>query len=65
MEPTAFSLKDLSNDLEISIRILRDYIKQGTLSASKVGRSYMVTEDALNDFLDMNVVLSRYGLGKG
>ncbi len=65
MEKRMYSLKDLSEALEINVRFLRDYIKQGRLRASKIGRSYWVSHQALESFLDQNVVISSFGIGKG
>ncbi len=60
-----YTLKELSSELQISIRSLREYIKQGALHATKAGRSYLVTPKALDRFVDSGVVISKYGLGKG
>lgn len=35
----------------LTVRTLREHIKKGNLSAEKVGRSYLVTPDALERFL--------------
>ncbi len=47
-----YTLKELSNDLDISIGALRKYVNQGVLRASKVGRSYIVTSVDLDKFLE-------------
>ena len=65
LNKSMYTLKELSSELEISIRSLREYIKQGALNATKAGRSYLVTPKALDRFVDSGVVISKYGLGKG
>ena len=42
----------MEEKLNISIRTLREYIKQGRLKAKKVGKAYYVTEPNLMDFLN-------------
>ena len=49
---TLYTLKDLAALLEVSVITLRSYIEQGRLQATKIGRSYRVTEEALKAFLD-------------
>ena len=51
-EIPVYDLKDLSKKLKISIRTLRDYIKNGKLKAKKIGKAYYVTEPNLMAFLD-------------
>lgn len=47
-----YDLKALSEVLKINIRTLRQYIKNGSLKAKKVGRTYYVTQPNLMVFLD-------------
>jgi len=47
-----YDLKALSVKLNIGIRTLREYVKNGKLKAKKIGRSYYVTEPNLMDFLE-------------
>jgi predicted site-specific integrase-resolvase len=47
-----YNLQDLSKKLNITIIVLRRYIKSGMLKASKIGRSYIVQETDLKEFLD-------------
>jgi excisionase family DNA binding protein len=47
-----YNLKDLSEILGIGIRTLRRYIKNGDLRAKKIGKSYLVTESNLLEFLE-------------
>jgi len=51
-ETPIYDLKDLSKKMKISIRTLREYIKRGELLASKIGRSYYVTEPNLISFIE-------------
>ncbi len=46
-----FNLEELSVVLGIGIRTLREYIKSGELKGKKIGRSYFVTGESLNDFV--------------
>lgn len=65
MEKESYTLKELSDELVMTVRSLRMYIKMGTLKAKKVGRTYLVSKMALNDFLSAGVVLSKFGVGRG
>jgi excisionase family DNA binding protein len=46
-----FNLEDLSVVLGIGVRTLREYIKSGKLKSKKIGRSYFVTGESLNEFV--------------
>lgn len=46
-----YTIKELSERLKLNIQTLRRYIKEGRLKASKVGRSYYVSEDQLAAFM--------------
>lgn len=50
-ETPIYDLKALSEKLTISVRTLREYIKRGELTASKIGRAYHVTEPNLMAFM--------------
>jgi len=50
-ETAIYDLKDLNRKLKISVRTLREYVKKGELEASKIGRSYYVTEPKLMAFI--------------
>lgn len=56
---TIYNLKALSKKLGISIRTLRKYVKRGDLTASRIGRSYYVTDFNLDLFLDFKEVIKR------
>lgn len=47
-----YTLKELSNNLDISIRDLKRHLKRGTLRASKVGQKYLVRTEDIDNFLD-------------
>jgi len=47
-----YTLKDLSERLDLSVRTLREYINDGLLKASFIGRSFYVTETNLMAFIE-------------
>lgn len=49
---TYYTVKDAAEALHMSVRQVREYIKQGRIEASKVGRSYLISEDSLADFVE-------------
>ena len=51
-EIPVYDLKDLSIKLKISVRALREYIKNGKLRAKKIGKAYYITESNLMAFLE-------------
>lgn len=51
-----YDLKEVVKLLGLNIRTIRQYIKEGKLKASKVGTHYIVTEDAIKEFLKANEV---------
>lgn len=53
---TVYTLREISTQLGVSVAALRSYIEAGRLEATRVGRSYRVTEPGLQRFL---------GLGSG
>ncbi len=46
-----YSLKDLEKVLGLGVRTLREYVKGGRLQATKIGRSYYVTESSFKTFI--------------
>ena len=46
-----YNLKQLHKAVGLAVVTLRRYIKQGRLTASKIGRSYYVLEDDLIEFV--------------
>lgn len=51
MEPILYTLDDLENILKVSRRTLFRIIKDGRLQAVKVGRTWRVTQESLDAFL--------------
>jgi excisionase family DNA binding protein len=47
-----YTLQEISEELKVTVKTLRGYIKNGTLKAGKIGKSYRVTSDALKEFLE-------------
>jgi len=47
-----YELKEVSKLLKINIRVLREYIKNKKIKASKIGRKYVITEQDLNNFIN-------------
>ncbi len=52
MEKKKYTLRELSEDLDVSIRDLKNYIRKGVLKARKVGRAYVVTIADIDTFMD-------------
>jgi excisionase family DNA binding protein len=46
-----YNLKEVVNLLGLNIQTIRQFIKEGRLKASKVGTHYMVTDEAIKEFL--------------
>ncbi len=55
---TLYTLKEISQKLDVSVATLRTYIEQGRLKALRLGRNYRVTQEALKDFLQSPVPAS-------
>lgn len=51
-----YNLDEVVKLLGLNIQTVRIYIKEGKLKASKVGRKYMVTDEAIKEFLEANLV---------
>ena len=49
-----YTLEELSEQLAMDKQTLRNYIKNGKLTASKIGNKYFVTSDSLMDFMNNN-----------
>lgn len=47
-----YTVQELSKLLDVTIIILREYIRQGKLREQKVGGKWIVTYDSLKEFLD-------------
>lgn len=48
---TYYTVKDAAETLHMSVRQIREYIKQGRIEANKVGRAYLIAEDSLTRFV--------------
>lgn len=51
-----YDLKEVEKLLNLNIQTVRKLIKEGKLKASKVGTHYIVTDEAIKDFLNANLV---------
>ena len=51
-----YNLKEVVSLLGLNIQTIRKFIKEGRLKASKVGTHYMVTDEAIQEFLKANEV---------
>lgn len=49
-----YELKEVANILKINIRVLRRYIKEGKIEASKIGRKYVIKAEDLDNYLARN-----------
>lgn len=49
-----YDLNELCDLLGVSLQVIRRYIKDGKLTASKIGRKYIITEKSLQDFINGN-----------
>lgn len=47
-----YDLEELSEKLQINIRSLRKWIREGKIKAKKVGVKYYVTEQSLNEYFE-------------
>ncbi len=52
MEHFSYTLKEISDDISISVRELRRFVNTGELNATKIGRAYTVKPADLDDFLN-------------
>ena len=55
MDYKAYTLKEVSEKLDIHITTLRGYVKSGKLKATKLGNKYIVSEDNYIDFVNGKV----------
>lgn len=51
-----YDLKEVCELLKMNIQTIRKYIREGKLKASKVGTHYMITEEAIKEFLELQQV---------
>ena len=50
-----YTTEDLSKEIGINERVLREYIKAGKLKASKIGKRYIITRDSINKMLKEHI----------
>lgn len=55
-----YNVEALSKELSLSAQVVRRYIRDGKINASKVGKAYLVTEESLMQFLDENKYVSKH-----
>ena len=60
---TVYTLKEISEQLDVSVVTLRIYIDEGRLKAVRLGRKYRVTQEALQDFLQSRPATSNDEMG--
>ena len=60
---TVYTLKEISEQLDVSVVTLRTYIDEGRLKAVRLGRKYRVTQEALQDFLQSRPATSNDEMG--
>lgn len=51
---TLYNLEELSEQLDITVISLREYIKKGKLRAQKLGKRYFITQEALNEYFSQH-----------
>ena len=49
-----YTLEELSEQLDMDKQTLRNYIKNGRLTASKIGNKYFVTSESVMEFMNNN-----------
>lgn len=49
-----YDLKEVASILKINLRVLRRYIKENKIKASKIGRKYVITAEDLEAFIKGN-----------
>ena len=47
----AFTVKEAASFISISPRTVREHCKNGIITASKSGKSYLITQESLNKYL--------------
>jgi len=60
MEDVRYTLKELSDELEISVKTLRKHVKNGLLGAAKIGRTYFVSSEELDKFIERTTIRRNY-----
>jgi excisionase family DNA binding protein len=51
-----YSISDIAEKLKVSQKTIRRHIASGKLKSSKIGSSYRIANDALEDFINSNLL---------
>ena len=57
-----YDLKEVASILKINLRVLRRYIKEDKIKASKIGRKYVITAEDLEAYIKGNTKTTRITL---
>lgn len=57
-----YTVEEVANSLDMNSRTIREYIKNGELTASKIGRKYIITQQSYETFLSNNEVNNKGAL---
>jgi excisionase family DNA binding protein len=49
---TLYDLEELSEKLQVNVRSLRRWIREGKIKAKKVGVKYYITEQSLSEYFE-------------
>lgn len=52
MTVKTYTVSDIAQDLGVTERTIREYIKNGKIKAVKVGNKYIISEDNYRDFVN-------------
>ena len=52
MTVKTYTVSDIAQDLGVTERTIREYIKSGKIKAVKVGNKYIISEDNYRDFVN-------------
>ena len=53
-EVVIYNINEVSKLLKVTVSTIKRYINQGKLSAFKVGNSWRITKDDINEFIAKN-----------
>ncbi len=54
-----YELQEVAEMLKINLRVLRQYVREGKIKASKIGRKYLITDEALKEFIKENEIKAK------
>lgn len=57
-----YTVEEVANSLDMNSRTIREYIKNGELTASKIGRKYIITQQSYETFILDNQVNNKGAL---